>query len=72
MLVKDGPRIAAIANAKISSGIDKKTSTIRIKISSTFPPTIPATLPIITPRTTVSVTTSIDNFNEVLAPHTTP
>ena len=41
MLVNDGPRTAAMASAKISSGIDRKTSTIRISTSSTQPPMNP-------------------------------
>ena len=61
-----------VINLQINSGIDKNTSTIRIKISSTFPPIMPAILPIVTPTTTVKHTTISDNLREVLAPQTTP
>ncbi len=72
MLRNEGPSTAAIARAKISSGIDRKTSTIRIRYSSTRPPTNPAMLPTVTPITTVSDTTMRDSRSEVRAPQMTP
>ncbi len=60
MLPKEGPSTAAMASAKISSGIDRKTSTSRISSSSTRPPRKPATLPTMTPMVTAMLTTISD------------
>jgi hypothetical protein len=57
MLPKDGPKTAAMASAKISSGMDRKTSTRRISSSSTRPPRKPAMLPTTTPMVTAMLTT---------------
>ena len=61
-----------MAKAKISSGIDRNTSTIRIRISSTLPPTMPAMLPMAVPMTTVTPTTMIDSCRDVRLPQITP
>ncbi len=72
MLRNDAPSTAAIARAKISSGMDRNTSTIRMRISSTLPPRNPARLPTATPMMTVSVTTISESRSEVRAPQMTP
>ena len=58
MLPKEGPSTAAMASAKISSGMDRNTSTSRIRISSTRPPRKPARLPTMTPIIAAMLTTS--------------
>ena len=72
MLRNEGPSTAAIASAKINSGIERKMSTIRIRTSSILPPLNPAMLPTVTPMTTVIETTRTESRNEVLAPQMTP
>jgi hypothetical protein len=57
MLTNDGPRMAAIARGKTSVGIERKTSTILIKMASTFPPRMPAVQPTIRPINTAPATT---------------
>jgi hypothetical protein len=72
MLRNDGPSTAAMARARISSGTDRKTSTIRIRKSSQRPPRNPAAAPTTTPIATESATTMTESRSEVRAPQTMP
>ena len=61
-----------MASGKISAGMERKTSTTRMRKASTLPPTIPAVHPTISPMKTAPATTDSDRTRESRAPETTP